>query len=153
MTYQKNSKEKKYPDANGSINVKIGTTNRISPKIIFVDLSAWVMPYGISNDEAKDFGEELNRFLHSIVYSFLKENNDYYNNDNIFDFDFSTLNMSNNQKKFFSLSLFLKCINETNFLEESQYTIERFAPYLNDICTFFEKNNFKIAKSKKSLMV
>ena len=96
------------------IRVKIGTTNRNEPKVIYIHGRSWVSPK-YEDNYAKIVDEISKSFKHRLRTMIME---DYlFDKKHILDFNLSTATMAVGKKSFLSFDIFLKQ-NEEYSLKE-----------------------------------
>lgn len=92
-------------DTDESVSIKIGTTDRLNPRVIYINYRAWV-----EADEKADYTFELNALAKTLKTSIRREfaNNGMFDRKYILDFDANGETFTKRKKKCLDMTVYLK---------------------------------------------
>jgi hypothetical protein len=147
---KKLNKEYKYNEINGNFNIKIGTSDRLNPAVIYLEANAWVEPM-----EDYDYAEMYNNilpFFKKLLKKYVNEYNNLFSDKFIFDIDFPFTNLKYKRKKYLSFSVFFKqrkC--NMNLKEITDLISQTISPYIEQISDYFVMNDFSMRRKKSEI--
>ena len=132
-----------------SFNLKIGTTNKLNPAVVYVEGKAFISP----EEERDDYSKDISEIKHGLRKSISAEleGTKAVEGKFILDFQVATNGIAVKKKSFMSFQFLLRQNTDTvrklsEVKEESAPMIGRIADKLRDEIT---EHGFQIAKTKK----
>lgn len=134
---------------NDSFKLKIGTTNKINPIVIYVEGKAFISPLEDKDDYSRDIYEMKHALKQSITSNLCEAK--YFDNKYIVDFQVAASGISVNKKSFLSFQFLLRqkrdnVLKLTEIKNGSEKMINNIANALRDSII---EHNFSLSKSKK----
>ena len=133
---------------NDFFNIKIGSVNRLDPKVVYFEIRTFITPIEESDNYSYIFSflrKELSRAITTRL-----TNNEFFERKFILDFQVANSGIKVNKKSFLSFQLFLKQNNIVNDLKTIKKLSEPFIHgILNELKENIISNNFSITKTKK----
>ena len=134
---------------NDSFKLKIGTTNKINPIVIYVEGKAFISPLEDKDDYSRDIYEMKHALKQSITSNLCEAK--YFDNKYIVDFQVAASGISVNKKSFLSFQFLLRqkrdnVLKLTEIKNGSEKMINNIADALRDSII---EHNFSLSKSKK----
>ena len=147
MAETRNNSEKKIDNEN--FKIKIGTTNKANPQIIYIEGRTFICPQEEKEDYTKDI-TDIKRGLSRAISRNI-QSTDLFDDKFIIDFQVASKGISLNKKSFLSFQFLLKQNKERILkLKDVKDSAEEI---INDIVSSLEENilehNFSISKTKK----
>ena len=134
---------------NEYFKLKIGTTNKINPIVIYVEGKAFISPTEEKDDYSKDISEIKHRFKRGISEGLY--GTDVFDGKYIMDFQVASNGISVNKKSFLSFQFLLRQkrdnvmkLSEVKIMAEP--TLQNIISSLKDAIT---DHNFQLTKTKK----
>ena len=130
--------------------IKIGTTNKINPKVIYVEGRTFIQPLNEKNSYTTEL-TGIKRGFNKIIQNFI-ESNDLFSKKYILDFQVAQSGISTLKRSFLSFQFLLKQKNEENVLklkdikQKSECDIQN---VLNDLTRCIEDYDFEVTKTKR----
>lgn len=146
MGVRLNSEEK---IENENFKLKIGTTNKINPMVIYVEGKAFISPLEEKDDYSRDISEMKHALKQSISTNLYSVDN--FDNKYIVDFQVASSGVAVNKKSFLSFQFLLRQKREnimklSNVKAISEGMINSIADALRDSII---EHNFILTKTKK----
>ena len=139
--------EKKIEDEN--FKLKIGTTNKIDPVVVYVEGRTFISPQEDKDDYSKDISEIKHNFSRAISKNI--SNSPLFDRKFILDFQVASKGISLTKKSFLSFQFLLRQ-NKDNVMKLKDLK-ERCEELIKNIVSSLEENivehNFVISKTKK----
>ena len=139
--------EKKIEDEN--FKLKIGTTNKIDPVVVYVEGRTFISPQEDKDDYSKDISEIKHNFSRAISKNI--SNSPLFDRKFILDFQVASKGISLTKKSFLSFQFLLRQ-NKDNVMKLKDLK-ERCEELIKNIVGSLEENiaehNFVISKTKK----
>ena len=129
--------------------LKIGTTNKINPEIIYFEGKAFIKP----NEEMENYNRqivEIKRKFQQSIKNTLSETK-LFNNNYILDFQVAKNGISPNKKSFLSFQLLFKQKDNKSLLklnDAKKATGNIMTNMLDELTNEIESHNFSISKTK-----
>ena len=134
---------------NDSFEIKIGTTNKLNPVVIYVEGKAFITP----SEENTDYSQDISEIKHALrrAISDSLSGNDIFDKKFILDFQVATNGINVGKKSFMSFQFLLRQKNETplkltEIKEISENEVINIANILRDSINC---HGFSISKTKK----
>lgn len=130
--------------------IKIGTTNKINPKVIYVEGRTFIQPLNEKNSYTTEL-TGIKKGFNKIIQNFI-ESNDLFSKKYILDFQVAQSGISTLKRSFLSFQFLLKQKNEENVLklkdikQKSECDIQN---VLNDLTRCIEDYDFEVTKTKR----
>lgn len=134
---------------NDSFKLKIGTTNKINPMVIYVEGKAFISPEDDKEDYAKDIAEIKHVFKQSISDGLCTT--DVFDNKYIIDFQVASSGIAVNKKSFLSFQ-FLVRQKRDNIMKLTDVKARTEGMILNIVDSLKNailEHNFSLTKTKK----
>ena len=134
---------------NEDFKIKIGTTNKVNPIIIYVEGKAFISPTDDKEDYSKDISE-IKHVLKQSISSHLHSVNNF-DNKYIVDFQVASNGIQINKKSFLSFQ-FLMRQNKDNVLkliEVKNTSSDMVLDIVNDLKEAIVERGFLLTKTKK----
>lgn len=132
-----------------TFNLKIGTTNKLNPSVVYIEGKAFISP----EEDKDDYSHDISEIKHSLRKSISSEleKTNAFDGKFILDFQVATNGIAAKKKSFMSFQFLLKQNHEkvkklSEVKEESSDMILKIA---NDLRDEISGHGFKIAKTKK----
>lgn len=134
---------------NDSFKLKIGTTNKINPMVIYVEGKAFICPSEDKDDYAKDISEIKHVLKRSISDGLCTT--DIFDNKYIIDFQVAASGIAVNKKSFLSFQFLLrqKRDNVMKLTDVKAKTEGMISDIVDSLKDAIIKRNFSLTKSKK----
>lgn len=133
---------------NGNIEIRIGTTDRVNPKVIYMNFKTWLFV-----DDNGNYSEELLSLDRKIRYMVRKMliGNSIFDSKYILDFDMNGETFSKRKLKYLDVSVYLKQKSEQPLsMSTLKDVLSGAMSYMADeIETNLNDNGFKVNRSKK----
>lgn len=134
---------------NEYFKIKMGTTNKLNPIIIYVEGRAFITPL----EELEDYGREISEIKHILKQSISShlQSTDNFDNKYIVDFQIASNGIQLNKKSFLSFQ-FLMRQNKDKVLklaEVKNTSSEMVLDIVNDLKDSIVEHGFLLSKSKK----
>ena len=134
---------------NESFKLKIGTTNKINPMVIYVEGKAFISPLDEKDDYAKDLSEIKHALKRSISDNLCETDN--FDNKYILEFQVASSGVAVNKKSFLSFQFLLRqrrdnVMKLSDVKNASTEMISNIADALRDSIL---EHNFELTKKKK----
>lgn len=134
---------------NENFKLKIGTTNKINPIVIYIEGKAFISPSEEKDDYSRDIAEIKHRFKRSISDSLTRS--DMFDNKYILDFQVASSGIAVNKKSFLSFQFLIKqrrdnILKLSDVKERSENMILGIVEGLKE---GIEDHNFTLSKTKK----
>ena len=123
-------------------NIKIGTTNRLNPNTVYIDLGGYITP----QEEKKEYSEDilsLNKMLNHEIKANLRTNNEF-DKKYICVIETASERMKMGKKSYISLQCHLKqqnCLDTNEILQATDEFITNLSPV---IINTIEYNGFSV---------
>ena len=134
---------------NENFKLKIGTTNKLSPVIVYIEGKAFITP----NEERYDYSKDISEMKHCLrrsIGSHLSETN-LFDNKFILDFQVATGGIKMNKKSFLSFQFYLRQdkddVKKLTDLKNNACGIIN--EIVNELSDCIVDHGFEIAKTKK----
>lgn len=146
MAEKRLNSEKKIEAKN--VRLKIGTTNKNEPKVIYIEGRAFICPLDNKEDYSDDISSIKYDFKHAISNNLI--NNYIFENKFIVDFQVASKGISYNKKSFLSFQFLLKQKSDKpqKLKEIKTNALPLITNIVNDLTDSIEEHNFAITKSK-----
>ena len=147
MATRSNSEKKIEHDL---FKLKIGTTNNISPEVIYVEGRTFIMPTFDEASYSKDIKEISHAFKKNV--SRLLSNNDFFEDKFILDFQVAVNGIKMDKKSFLSFQFLLKQKNKEKLLklnESKNILCKSIIDIIDDLQKDIVDHGFIITKTKK----
>lgn len=134
---------------NEDFKIKIGTTNKLNPIIIYVEGRSFITP----TEEREEYGKEISEIKHVLKHSISShlQTTNKFDNKYIVDFQIASNGIQLNKKSFLSFQ-FLMRQNKDNVLklaEVKNISSEMVLDIVNDLKNSIIEHGFLLSKSKK----
>ena len=133
---------------NGNIEIRIGTTDRVNPEVIYMNFKTWLFV-----DDNGNYSEELLSLDRKIRYMVRKMliGNSIFDSKYILDFDMNGETFSKRKLKYLDASVYLKQKSEQPLsMSTLKDVLSGAMSYMADeIETNLNDNGFKVNRSKK----
>lgn len=131
-----------------TFQVKIGTTNRLNPRVIYWEAKTFISPIYEKDDYDKDI-RDIKRFLSKLVSDAIA-NSEYFDKRYIIDFRLANSGIKVNKNSFLSFEFLLKQIKEEplKLKEINEIYEEIVVQLLNQLTSFIEGKDFTVSKKK-----
>ena len=134
---------------NENFKLKIGTTNKINPMVIYVEGKAFISPLDDKDDYSRDISEMKHALKHSISANLYGSEN--FDNKYIVDFQVAASGVAVNKKSFLSFQFLLRqkrdnIMKLSDVKNLSEGMINNVADALRDSII---EHNFVLSKTKK----
>ena len=129
--------------------LKIGTTNKIKPEIIYFEGKTFIKP----NEEMDNYNSgivDIKRKFQQTIKNTLSETK-LFNNNYILDFQVAKNGISPNKKSYLSFQLLFKQKNGNSLMklnEAKKATGTIMSDVLNELTNEIERHNFSVTKTK-----
>ena len=130
--------------------IKIGTTNKINPKVIYIEGRTFIQPL----TEKENYSVELTtvkRGFNRIIQNFI-DSNDFFSKKYILDFQVTQSGVSVTKRSFLSFQFLLKQKNEDKILklkDIKQNTENDIQNILNSLIQCIRDCDFEVTKTKR----
>lgn len=131
-----------------NFKLKIGTTNKINPIVVYIEGRAFISPQEDKEDYSKDISEIKHNFKHAISTSL--QNTKLFDKKFIVDFQVASKGVSLNKKSFLSFQFLLRQ-NKDNILKLKDLKPSAEPLIINIVNTLEESinnHNFIVTKTK-----
>lgn len=130
--------------------IKIGTTNKISPKVIYIEGRTFIQPL---NDKSSYSAEltGIKRGFNKIIQNFI-DSDDLFSKKYILDFQVAQSGISVTKRSFLSFQFLLKQKNEDKILklkDVKQKTESNIQNILNLLTQCIKEYDFNVTKTKR----
>ncbi len=134
---------------NDSFKLKIGTTNKINPMVIYVEGKAFISPEDDKEDYAKDIAEIKHVFKQSISDGLCTT--DVFDNKYIIDFQVASSGIAVNKKSFLSFQFLVrqKRDNIMKLTDVKARTEGMILSIVDSLKNAILEHNFSLTKTKK----
>ena len=134
---------------NDSFKLKIGTTNKINPMVIYVEGKAFICPSEDKDDYTKDIAEIKHEFKRSISDGLCTT--DVFDNKYIIDFQVASSGIAVNKKSFLSFQFLLrqKRDNVMKLTDVKAKTEDMILEIVKALKDAIVEHNFSLTKTKK----
>ena len=134
---------------NDSFKLKIGTTNKINPMVIYVEGKAFISPEDDKEDYAKDIAEIKHVFKQSISDGLCTT--DVFDNKYIIDFQVASSGLAINKKSFLSFQFLVrqKRDNVMKLTDVKAKTERMILNIVDSLKNAILEHNFSLTKTKK----
>lgn len=130
--------------------IKIGTTNKISPKVIYVEGRTFIQPLNDKENYTKEL-TSIKRNFNRIIQNFIDADN-LFSKKYILDFQVAQSGISPLKRSFLSFQFLLKQKNEDNVLklkDVKQKSENNIQEVLNSLTKCIRECNFEVTKTKR----
>lgn len=134
---------------NSMFKLKIGTTNKIKPEVIYFEGKTFIKPNVEMDNYNKEIVEIKRKFQQSIKTNL--DGNEHFNPQYILDFQVAKNGISTKKKSFLSFQLLFKQKNTKNLLklnDAKKVSGNIMDNMLSTLTTEIEKHNFSVSKTK-----
>lgn len=141
--------EKKYNFKD--INIKIGTTNRLMPEVIYLESSLYVIPLFDNENYDKEI-KKLRYFLKKNITNILNKkifNKNIFKKEFLFDVDTPINYYKYNKKSFFKISFFFRQNGYNTIKDLYEILEEEIKDYVYLLFNKLKEMNFSYSKTKK----
>lgn len=134
---------------NDSFKLKIGTTNKINPMVIYVEGKAFISPEDDKEDYTKDIAEIKHVFKQSISDGLCTT--DVFDNKYIIDFQVASSGIAINKKSFLSFQFLVrqKRDNVMKLTDVKAKTEKMIINIVDSLKNAILEHNFSLTKTKK----
>ena len=134
---------------NDSFKLKIGTTNKINPMVIYVEGKAFISPEDDKEDYSRDIAEIKHVFKQSISDGLCTT--DVFDNKYIIDFQVASSGIAVNKKSFLSFQFLVrqKRDNIMKLTEVKAKTEDMITNIVDSLRNAILEHNFSLTKTKK----
>lgn len=130
--------------------IKIGTTNKINPLVVYVEGRAFISPSEAKDDYARDISEIKYVFKQSIR-EHLHENKQMFDSKFIVDFQVATNGIAVGKKSFLSFQFLMRqnAGNVKRLIDVKQDSSQMILDIVEDLKNVIIRRDFVISKTKK----
>lgn len=134
---------------NDSFKLKIGTTNKINPMVIYVEGKAFICPTDDKDDYTRDVAEMKHVLKQSISSGLM--GSDIFDNKYIVDFQVASNGIAVNKKSFLSFQFLMrqKRDNVMKLTEVKDKSENMINGIVGDLKECISEHNFELYKTKK----
>lgn len=134
---------------NENFKIKIGTTNKTNPIVVYVEGRAFISPQEEKDDYARDISEFKHDFSRSISQHI--SNSTLFDNKFILDFQVASKGISLNKKSFLSFQFLLRQNrnNVRKLKEVKDLSEDMITSIVSTLAENITEHNFVISKTKK----
>jgi len=134
---------------NDSFKLKIGTTNKINPMVIYVEGKAFICPTDDKDDYTRDVAEMKHVLKQSISSGLM--GSDIFDNKYIVDFQVASNGIAVNKKSFLSFQFLMrqKRDNVMKLTEVKDKSENMINGIVDDLKECISEHNFELYKTKK----
>lgn len=134
---------------NDTFKLKIGTTNKINPLVIYVEGRGFICPLEEKDDYSRDISE-IKHVLKRSISSGLQESKQF-DNKYIVDFQVATSGIAPNKKSFLSFQFLFRQNSENvlKLVEVKNISTEMINKIIESLKNAILDHNYVITKSKK----
>lgn len=130
--------------------IKMGTTNKINPKVIYVEGRTFIQPLSEKNSYTTELSM-IKRGFNKIIQDFINTN-DLFSKKYILDFQVAQSGISVSKRSFLSFQFLLKQKNEDKILklkEVKEKTEDSIQDVLNNLTSCIKEYDFNVTKTKR----
>lgn len=130
--------------------IKMGTTNKINPKVIYVEGRTFIQPLSEKNSYTTELSM-IKRGFNKIIQDFINTN-DLFSKKYILDFQVAQSGISVSKRSFLSFQFLLKQKNEDKILklkEVKEKTEDGIQDVLNNLTSCIKEYDFNVTKTKR----
>lgn len=134
---------------NDVFKLKLGTTNKLDPQVVYVEGRAFISP----KYEEDDYSRKISEIKHALKHTISEglKNNNLFDNKFILDFQVASNGISIDKKSFLSFQFLLRQ-NKDNVLKLSQLK-DSALDFINNVVNSLSKTiverDFELTKTKK----
>lgn len=130
---------KEFKGVINTFKTKVGTTNRLETKSVYVILTAWVSPEDV--DTRLDYASRVNKYIRQYVHTNMSKRYNFYDRDKtIVSVSLSTSGMKRGKRGFLNCEISL-AVKEFDF-STNKKSLESVA---NEIVQHLEKNPYGLS--------
>lgn len=130
--------------------IKIGTTNKINPKVIYIEGRTFIQPLNHKSSYSVEL-TGIKRGFNKIIQNFI-DSNDLFSKKYILDFQVAQSGVSVTKRSFLSFQFLLKQKNEDKILklkDVKQKTESNIQNILNLLTQCIKEYDFNVTKTKR----